>query len=368
MTPAVLLLLLGAIPQTCKKCGDHGAIDCRRHSKAELSLEAGALFCSVVARCAECGGARRIACDNCSAQELAEREVDAQRARVGEWFRTREAIDAFMGRPLLHLESDHYRLLWEIPEMQVGRRRLDQHEAAHLYLGRLEDLHALFRKTFAAKPEEIPAKSDVFAWKERADHERASLKYAGQSGRGGVKLLGYRPVYSFFRDRNLLTDDEAVHRHVVHSVSHLLLSNAWNSYWVGNIKGGWVDEGVAHYFEDLLFGQCTNFCYEEIDTNRSFKGGKWRPPVFDMVAKGRLTSFAALARKNTTDLTTPEHAQSWSHCEYLIGIDGAKFAALVRILQDKRPSSDALREVYGMTLTQFEDAWRKHVLDTYPPR
>ncbi len=368
MTPAVLLLLLGAIPQTCKKCGDHGAVDCRRHNKAELTLESVALYCSRVTACGECGGARRIACDNCSAQASAEASVDAERARAEAWRRTRGEIDAFMGRPLLHVESEHFRLVWELPEIQVGRRRLDQHEGAHLYLGRLEDFHALFRKTFAALPEDIPAKCDLYVWKDRADHDRASLKYADGSGAGGVKLLGARPVYSFFRDRNRLPDDDAVHRHVVHSVAHLLMSNAWLSNWVGKIKGGWADEGVAHYFEDLLFGQCTNYCYEEIDSNVTFKGGKWRPPVREMIAKERCTSFAALAQKNSTNLTTHEHAQSWSHCEYLIGLDGAKFGALVRILQDKRPSSDALREVYGMTVVQFEEAWRKHVLATYPPR
>jgi hypothetical protein len=369
--PLLLLPLLGAPapePQGCKKCADHGFVACRRHGKAELALEGEARFCSRVARCAECGGTLRIPCTNCSAQTTAEATISRAREGQATWLKGREAIDAYMQRPLLHLESDHFRLVWEIPEMQVGRRRLDQHEAGHLYLGRLEEFHALFRKTFGAKPEEIPAKSDVFAWVDQGDHERAALKYADNSGKGGVKLLGAHPVYSFYRDRNRLPDDEAVHRHVVHSVAHLLLSNAWNSYWIGNIKGGWADEGVAHYFEDLLFGQCTNYCYEELDTNVSFRGGKWRPPVHEMVLKEKFTPFAQLATKNSTNLSTREHAQSWSHCEFLIGIDGEKFAALVRALQEKRPSPEALREVYGMSVAQFEDAWRKHVLDTYPPR
>jgi hypothetical protein len=367
-----LLALLGAAgpaaAQGCMKCNDHGFFECRRHGKTELALEANALYCSRLARCPECGGARRIECSNCSAQPKAEEEVAADRKGIQTWLKAREEVDAFMGRPLLHVESAHFRMVWEIPEIQVGRKKLDQHESAHLYLGRLEELYQLFLKTFGAKPMDISAKCDIYAWNDAFDHAHAAPKYAGQAGGGGVKLLGPTPVYTFYRDRNRLTDDDDLHRHLVHNVAHLLLSNAWIPMWIGHLKGGWADEGVAHYFEDLLFGLCTNFCYEEVNSNVSFRGGKWRPPVRDMVVKEKFTPFASLAQKNSTNLTTPEHAQSWSLCEYLIGLDGPRFAQLVRLLKGKKGSGEALREVYGWTVVEFETEWKKHVLDSYPPR
>jgi hypothetical protein len=58
--------------------------------------------------------------------------------------------------------------------------------------------------------------------------------------------------------------DEGLWRSVVHNTTHLILSNQKLEVWLGNRKYGWIDEGVAHWFEDLVTQKCTNFCYEEV--------------------------------------------------------------------------------------------------------
>ena len=208
----------------------------------------------------------------------------------------------------------------------------------------------------------------MLVWWLPNDQRKAALEFAGNTSDTGVKLMGASMVYSVCGNRQNFRGDEQLHRNLVHNTTHLLLSHEEPSLWIGNLKGGWAEEGLAHFMEFRFFEICDNYCYEEQNTNRDFKGGKWKPAFRKMVAQGDAPSMAGLISKNTTELTLPEHAACFSLVDYLVHLDGAKFGRVCAKLRDREEARDALQAVYETPVLELEEDWHAWVLETYPVR
>lgn len=354
-------------PGKCLKCHDVRRRPCPEHPAAECEWEVDALYCSEIASCKTCGGVGWIDCDDCvdppTEKWIADRKAKVAARKVGLKF-----IDDAMKREVRKGESAHMVVVWEMEEMKVDKRRLSQHELVHLYLRRLETLFSDFCARLSVTEKNFGGKPNVYVWGLPADHVLCGMALLEGNAKGGVKLLGGNPRYTILGNKQNFKDDEALHRNIVHSVTHLLLSNVAPSGWVGNIKGGWMDEGLAHFFEDKYWGICDNYCYQEQNSNVDFKSGKFRLAVRKMVAEGKSPPIAELLQKNVDTLTLPEHAVAMSYCDYLLGLDGAKFYALSKKLKAKVPSGDALNEIYGQRPLELEASWKAYVLATYPTR
>jgi hypothetical protein len=193
----------------------------------------------------------------------------------------------------------------------------------------------------------------------------------GTSNSTGVKLMGMSSVFSMWHDQRSLVDDEALHRNIVHNVTHLLLSNMQNSVWLGNRKHGWIDEGLAHWFEDKITGKCTNFCFEEVlmQPGIGFKNGRWRAPVRQLVDAGKLKSFAELSALNTDQLEMQDHAHAFACIDWLLTVHGGpKFRDFLRLLKKEKTTRDALQEIYGLNPLTFDPAFQAWVKATYSPQ
>ncbi len=354
----------------CRFCKDRGWKWCPRHNKAFRELEEGVPFCSVRDECKLCGGTLRVDCKECR-NPLAEAWLAKERARQAKWLAERRKIDALAKHRLMHAQSPHFQLMFDIPRMKVGRRTLDQHHLLHLYLDRLEAFYERFKKVMACSDSDFHPPFRIFIWNRASDQARVSPRITGLGGRGGTgsKLLGSRPAFTVARGRGTRNDKD-LHRCLVHNVAHLMLSNITPCVWIGKRKAGWLDAGVAHYFEFLLDGRCTNFCYTEQNTMVGFRGGKWRAYIRSKVALGAsLPSFPSFYNKLIDELTPLEHALSFSYVEFLItAYGGAKLKRLVRGIMEKRPQREVFREVYKFGILELEKKWREHVLKTYPTR
>ncbi|MBL8754001.1 MAG: hypothetical protein JNK15_11945, partial [Planctomycetes bacterium] len=192
----------------------------------------------------------------------------------------------------------------------------------------------------------------------------------GTANSVGLKLMGPEYVFSMWNDKRSLPDDEAVHRNLVHSVTHLLLSQMKPALFLGNRKHGWIDEGVAHWFEDKLVGKCTNFCFEEVllQPGTGFKGGQWRPAVRKLVDEGKVVTFAELSSKNTDQLTFVEHALAFAYVDFLVvGHGGPKFRDLLRLVKGGTETRDALTKVYGWNPITIDAQFLPWVKANYSP-
>lgn len=367
---AAAALLAPAPPsaQTCGRCKEKGVLPCSKHVKGDEAAEERAIFCSVASRCANCLGAFEVDCPDCHLGE--EKELEEQRNDLEQRIAKQAAFEKEMGgAPRATIRTAHFDLTFEVESMTVGRKPLGQHELLHLYSDRMEKLFTDFCETLQVKPRDfVKPFFRVYVWRSALDQKEASLRYAQNSSVTGVKLLGAAPVFSVLRDRNLHAQDDDLHRSLVHNVTHLFTSNLYDGIWLGQRKAGWVDEGLAHWFEDRGFGECTNFCYQEQNTMVGFRGGKWRQPVRGMAESGKRPPFPETAAKTNDELTLEEHALAFSYVDYLLARDAAALGPMIRALQKKKPTREALDQSYGISMNGFDELWSKWVLETYAKR
>lgn len=357
----------------CTKCKHTGRLHCKEHPKSECELEDHVRYCSVVADCDSCGGAGFIDCPKCvneavEAKLARHRERSLARAKKLAWIDEKWNEGRKTLNTLRKTETEHFVLVWEMDGLKIDKKRRSEHETMHIYATRLEQLFTDYVATWQARPGDFKQQSVVLVWQLPNDQLDASLRFCTNASRQGVKLLGGNPRYSVCANKQNFKGDEELHRNMMHNVAHLLLSHQRPSAWIGNKKYGWADEGVAHWFEDLYFGKCTNYCYQEANTNVDFKGGKYRLAVRKMVAADSQPSVGTVFSRTTDELTLPEHAVSFSYVDYLIHLDGKKFNVLMQRLRAKEVTRDALKRIYDMNPLQFEEAWKAFVLETYPTR
>jgi hypothetical protein len=151
----------------------------------------------------------------------------------------------------------------------------------------------------------------------------------------------------------------------VHQVAHCLLSNVFDGIWPGNLKGGWLDGGLAHAYEIRKFGGVRHYCYLEGDTMLEFKFGHWEQAVRTAVGKERDLPFVRVAAKHTLELTPEEHMFGWSFIDYVMQAHPGKLGPLSKAIKSKTALAKTIQDVFGMTTFAFHDAWRAWVLESY---
>ncbi|HEV8112830.1 MAG TPA: hypothetical protein VGR31_08640 [Planctomycetota bacterium] len=364
---ALLLALCAPFAGDCMKCHGTGKLPCPKHPAAEAVLEESVLYCSVIEGCAVCGGTGFIGCDGCHSTE-ARAALDAKRANIPKVKAELATIDETMGRALRKTESAHFVFTWDMDKQKIDNRLVSAHEAMHVYTSRMERLFGDICTTFGITEKEFQDRCWIFVWALPQDYEQGALKFCQSTAKTSAKLMGIHPRYSICAQKKDFRTDEQLHRNLVHHVTHLLLGHEHPIAWIGSLKGGWADEGLAHWFEDRYFGICDNFCMQEDNPNASFENGKFRLGVRKLVAKDDAPPIAETTQHNVDTLTLPMNATSFSYVDYLIGLGGEKFDKLVRQLKAKVPTSDALKAAYGFGLLEMETRWKAWVLQTYPTR
>lgn len=355
----------------CRTCDNHGTLPCSKHGKL-LEAERAVQSCSVAIDCKVCLGALAIDCKTCRNATV---EVELQRRQqlAREWLQKRRTdIDQTAGGdPLCHLLTQHVELAFGIKPLQVGKDKVDTHPLMHLYGERIESLRKLYLETFALREEEQHEVLHVYMFRSGTDQARIGPRVTGigVSQSTGTKLMGVDCVYSMWQDPRYFPDDEALWRGVIHNVVHLLVCNTNPSQVLYNKKAGWLDEGIAHWFEDKLTGKCLNYCFEEILVNpgANWKGGRWRTPVRKLVDEGKARPLAELCGLNTDQLDFPDHALAFAWIDYLLTVHGgAKLRDLVREAKQDRPMREALPAVYGQNVLTIEAPFQQWVKEHYP--
>jgi hypothetical protein len=370
-TSATLLAQEGTI---CRSCEGKGVLECKLH-KGMLEKEQAVKFCSVACECKQCGGALQVDCRSCRNPE-AEAALAQRQKLCAEWLAgRRKAVDEITKSQLMHLETAHFELTFSIRPMTVGRDKVDTHPLMHLYGERLEALRTLYLQTFGIPEAQEPGKLQVFMFRDMQDHSIIAPRVTGigTTRSTSLKLMGPaekgESAFSMYHDLRAMPDDEALHRNIIHNVTHLLLANMPPVIWIGNRKSGWIDEGLANWFEDKLTGRCTNYCEEEvaIQPGTNYKGGRWRPPVRLLTESGKGKSFAELSVLNTDQLNFEDHALCFAYVDFLItSRGGTLFADLCKKVKGGAATRDALRDVYHLDPIGITDLFRAWVKETYP--
>ncbi|HVS18408.1 MAG TPA: hypothetical protein VMT18_07405 [Planctomycetota bacterium] len=351
----------------CARCRSQGWVECGEHGKLDLEHEREVLYCSVADGCETCGGIGWRACTACDEGAVAA-EAEARRAASAS-ARTRLAeLDATMQRPLRKAESAHFVLVWEMTGLKVGKKPHDEHARLHLTLQRLEALYADYTQLLGVADEAFAKKSRIFVWYLPDEHKAASQAFCDMYSPAGTKLMGPDPNYSVCGNNRYFKGDEQLHRNLVHCTTHLLFSQQYPPQWIGNLRGGWAEEGLAHLFEERGFGVCDNYCYQEQNTRYDYKGGKFKPALRKLVEADEMPPLAGVLLRNTDELEPAEHAVALAVVEYLIQRDAAAFNQLGVKLRSRAETREVLVELYGLTILELEVALQAWVLEHYPSR
>jgi|SRR5688572_11423763 len=348
----------------CNKCKGQGLVACREHGKEDLSRELEVLYCSVPDGCEACGGVGLL---DCAACEQPEKEA-LLAARKGQLAPARERLaelDTTMGRSLRKAESAHFVLVWELGPMKVEKQLQSEHAMLHLTLQRLERLYSDYVELFALDEKQFQKKSRVFVWQLPEDHRRGANAFCDMEVAGGAKLMGSDPNYSVCGNKSFFIGDEALHRNLVHCVTHLLFSHQQPSNWIGALKGGWIEEGLPHWFEDRYFGLCDNYCYQEQNTRFDFRGGHFKPALRGLVEKGEQPPVAGVLQRNTDELGPADHAVALAIVDYLIAQDPVALGLLGRDLRARAQMRDALQQHFKLSILDLEQQLWPWVLANY---
>jgi hypothetical protein len=359
------IVALLALAVECKKCQDTGLAPCPAAAKHACAGDV-ARFCSIAIACPTCAGTGRVACERCDKDPGPENAAAQEKNRA--WLaETVAAIEPTMGRSLAHARSAHFLLTYDVHKVDAkGGEKL--HGGLHLYLARCEELWTRFARDLAAKDEDFSAPTQVLLWERKDDQEKASLAFTRQSSATESKLMGRAPAVSIFYDKSWLHDESELHQAVVHQLVHCLLSNVWDGIWPGNIRGGWLDEGLSHAYELELFGAVRHYCYIESDTILDIQRGSWEPPVRAAVDREEAPGFLGVASKNTVELTREEQPFAWSYVDFVRRRHAAALGPLCRAIKARKPLEDALQETLGVSRMEFESRWQAFVREEYELR
>lgn len=352
----------GALAQDCRPCDDAGVVECRRCAKDPCGVPDPSWLCSAPAGCETCAGTRVVECARCEARP--ERDLQAERAAIAAWLAQARQVDAFMEKDLLHARSPHFELTWDIRKIDLGK----PHAAMHVYLERLEALMARVQADLGATDADFSSRTRVLLWSRGPDQEKASLKYTLQPSSTESKLMGAAPVVSIHYDKGHLHEEFELHQAVVHQVAHCLLSNAFDGIWPGNIRGGWLDEGLAHWYETELFGGVRHYCYVESDSIVYFEYGRWEPSVRVAVDRDQAPGLLSVTALNTVEMTPEQRMFAWSLVDYLQRAEPGTLGRIARAIKQRVPFKDAVAGALEVTPFELERDWRAWVQATYSPK
>jgi len=358
-------------PVPCHICKKSGVVPCKEHKRDELEKEKGFFRCSEFVVCSECRGTFFKACGRCSNKP----EPKALKAweENEAWLKEMREIDNCLSGKrrksrIIHAESDHFIITFNVAKITVGLKGVKLHGAAHLYLERLEKLFEDVNRDLGVTEKDYLAKTHVMIWEREKDLVKTALKYCRHSSNTKSYMIGAKPIFTIYYNKGYLHEEFELHQAVVHNVVHCLLSNVWDGIWPGNIRGGWVDAGFAHHYELKYFGHLggvRNYCYREGDSIGNFKFGKWEPTVLTYVRQKRTLSFFDVTSKNTDLLNPSEHMHSWSYVDFILKKHPDRFGEVCRLVKQRKPIAEVTKKALGMTPFRFEEAWKEYVKTNY---
>ncbi|MFO0982499.1 MAG: hypothetical protein U1E76_12325 [Planctomycetota bacterium] len=377
----------------CSKCKTTGKVE-NPFWKEFARIEQNAKFCSYLFDRDTTGyGLPWLPCKGCRNEPLrlaAEAEFKPLVAERVRWLKQQaivpglsfelagmRGVDQKLGTDLLHIQSSNFLLSFEIDHLSVGQRQYPMHEAAHLYIDRLERLYRDFIDRFGLTDDGLNAapkdQNRVLHWVLLFASNKPSVKagpiYVGLQGIEGCKRLGRPSVFVTWWNKQKNPQDDDMHRYVIHHVSHMLLAvmGKGQFVWLGQLGAGWVEEGLGHFYEMEWFKSCHTHCSREANLLNDWIEGDWRGFLRESIVKKQAIQIAALEGKPSDVLDIFEHVYSWSFVDYLLKAeDPKKFPAFVNNLKQKWSLANSMRGVYGYNLTTFDDKWKDWVIKTYP--
>ncbi|MBL8858879.1 MAG: DUF1570 domain-containing protein [Planctomycetes bacterium] len=174
--------------------------------------------------------------------------------------------------------------------------------------------------------------------------------------------------------------DAALHGHIAFNLAHNLYDGL-NHYSYDTPV--WLHEGLAHFMEREIDPEHNSFDSGEGAVANVTSKSNWRPEVVKLINSGEATRMAELmALKTFSELKLPHHFTTWSMVDFLMATRPTEFAKYLWAIKrnyneqglptgSKLPDwhRDQVKEIFGWSYAEFDEAWRTWVLAEYtkPP-
>jgi len=375
----------------CGFCRTTGRTSSGADSKFDLELESGPTwkveFCSM-AHESDNMGLPWAPCPRCKTPSLhdrAQKEWDQRKTDGDAWLKERRRVDRVAGadKPLLHLQTTHLILVWNVPKTTTkDKKNHDAHEAVHLYARRMEEFYARIQSTFGITDRNNMKNRHTLMVLEESDQAlQCGPAYTMLQGLPTVKRAGgsnHDSVMVTWWDRATFPKEADMWRHVIHNFTHALTAVYYDMTWfkpgkVGlsppwlNDKYGWLDEGLAHWFEWDYDKRCETYCFREQTTDSRWGTDDWRKNIYKAVSGGDIPSFAEVVTKPSQSLDAKEHQFVWSWVDFLMQRDASVMGKAMKMAKMEHETRELLKESWGLSMLEFEVKWKAFVLETYAP-
>jgi hypothetical protein len=366
---SAFLSLLFLQQRSCPDCLHQGVLPCNSHTEVTLAEEErtpenGLEFCSWFAACEDCRGTGFVDCQRCTDGERTA-EIEKRAAEVAAWMRP-NPLETALGRSVGRVQTKHHEIVVEVPVLPEGKKKVKAHALAHRLAGDLEHVATRIAAHYSMTAEDYRARMRMWIWDDLASHRLAMEKFLGTITEGDFKMLGRDPVFSVWDEPNLFDTVPGVRALFAHNTAHMLLSNAFEPTWVGDIGGGWFDAGLGHWYEYELFGRTLNYCLEESTLNENYENGQWRAAVRKRLEREKEPLIPALLAKRTGQMSAAEHALCWSFYDWILAAHPGKVRPILAGLKKKVPARQVFTEHLAKDVFALEPDWRAWVAATYP--
>jgi len=279
-----------------------------------------------------------------------------------------------------YCRADLERLKVIFPKFAVGRDGafLDAHERAHLYHIRAERIYAHFAAlTDCQKPYlGMEAPYEVYLFDDYAEHHALVDKFIGSANdkAGNQHHDKEPPNFMAFTtaesqvQRTQGKGDGILAAHVTHNVAHILVDGHGNYHrelW------GWLEEGLAHYYERREQDRHNTFCWSEGKPPADFLKPDWESVIYGIVRRGRDDPLGEWCEKlQPGQLSGTQNGMSWAIVKWMVDTDPVRFTKLLQKLEDyeNKPTCEQCIEfAFNASPTVLHQRWREYVLKEYAP-
>ncbi|MSR74757.1 MAG: hypothetical protein EXS14_04715 [Planctomycetes bacterium] len=270
------------------------------------------------------------------------------------------------------------------PEVTEKTVQIDDHKRAHLVLLRLNrlmrDLCWMLGKDSAgvkrAHPELGPylgmnGKQEVYVFDRALAYDNFAGKFIGRTAPGGQ-------CWHLFKSRAMVALIDASNHgdaRLTNAIHHRVAHNLLDAYRMYSFKlPAWFQMGLAAFIERREDPNWNCFCYSEGTIPKLLYESNWMPKVKRMLTLGDVDPFVAVAPiQEYGDLKPEYHMVSWSWFCFMLRLGPEKLPVFIEALKSKTEQETlhqvqvrAFRTAYGLSMLEFDEAWRVWVKALYP--
>ena len=330
------------------------------------------------------------------------------------WIETRHMKLGCCLRPYVVPQDEKLKIRAELKQLKelglrrinVRARHLDPWLRLHLFALRAEKAYSDFKRTVRKTDTDFPRDpKDCYRGEGEERKHMGMGPYLGQPDKYELLITGSEKAFVLFMERYLghrgvkpkrhnftkrgalftglgeymrgHRRDTKLHNSMVFNISINFLNGY--RFYAYNLPV-WLTEGMGHYFERANSPFYNSFDGNEGSVANARDTWKWRPMIRSRVARGKNPPLAKVFRKRDFGaLLFEDHLVIWSVVEFLATRHAEKFARFLDSLKgritDKGVSGisgllkiqrKALQQHFHWSPFELEDAWKKHVLKTYP--